>query len=75
MMLNRRYRKTAEEEDVMPDECDEDFNDETTDLMVVNLTSTFSVRQEEYRDEGMEGHQGPGERVQREDTEAGNEFD
>ena len=75
MVQNRRNRKATEEEDAMPDECDEDFNDETTDLMVVNLTSTFSVRQEEYRDDRTEGHQGPGERMLREDTEADNEFD
>ena len=46
MVMNRRYRTATEEEDAMPDECDEDSNEETTDLMVVNLTGTFSVRKE-----------------------------
>ena len=59
----------------MADECNEDSNEETTDLMVVNLTGTFSVRKEQYRDETTESNQGPGDRLLREDTEAENQFD
>ena len=59
----------------MADECNEDSNEETTDLMVVNLTGTFSVRKEQYRDEMTESNQGPGDRMLREDTEAENQFD
>lgn len=46
MVMNRRFRTATEDEDALPDECDEDSNEETTDLMVVNLTGTFSVRKE-----------------------------
>ena len=74
MLLNRRYRTATEEEDAMADDCDEYSNEETTDLMVVNLTGTFSVRKEQYRDERTDSHQVLGDRVMREDTEAENEF-
>ena len=75
MVLNRRYRTATEEEDAMPDECGEDSNEETTDLMVVNLTGTFTVRKEQYRDERVESHKGSGDHILRENTEAENEFD